>query len=81
MLAVGQKLAQHHCASWHQDNHAGAQATPRSAAQREDCLLKSLRDLKAGTLTGGGVAAMADAVDPLGDDELRAVAHFMSHLP
>ncbi|MEO7337203.1 MAG: hypothetical protein ABIV63_11535 [Caldimonas sp.] len=56
-------------------------ATPRTAAQREDCLLKALREFKSGKRTGGGVTAMADVVDPLGDDELRELAHFISHLP
>jgi cytochrome c553 len=80
--AVGEKLAQRHrCASCHKDNFSGAQATPRIAVQREDYLLKALRDFKAGTRVGGGVAAMADVVYPLGDDELRALAHFMAHLP
>ncbi len=53
-------------------------ATPRTAGQREDYLLKALRDFKAGTRTGGGVAAMADVVYPLEDDQLRALAHFMA---
>ena len=49
--------------------------------QREDYLVKSLREFKAGARTGGGVAAMADVVYPLGDADLRALAHFMAHLP
>ena len=51
------------------------------AAQRENHLLKSSRDFDVGTRSGGGVAAMADAMYLFGDDELRAPAHFMSHLP
>ena len=82
MLAVGQKLAQQHrCASCHKVDYSGEKAAARTAWQREDYLLKSLRDFKAGNRTGGGVAAMADAVYPLGDDQLRALAHFMAHLP
>jgi cytochrome c553 len=81
MYAVGQKLAQQNrCASCHKDDYAGTQATARTANQREDYLLKALREFKAGKRTGGGVAAMADVVYPLGDDELRALAQFMSHL-
>ena len=81
MYTVGEKLAkQNRCASCHTDKYSGVQATPRTAGQREDYLLKALRDFKAGTRTGGGVAAMADVVYPLGDDELRALAHFMAHL-
>jgi cytochrome c553 len=80
MYDVGKKLAQQNrCASCHKDNFSGVQATARTANQREDYLLKALRDFKGGKRTGGGVAAMADAVYPLGDDELRALAYFMAH--
>jgi cytochrome c553 len=80
MRAVGQRLAQgHRCASCHTDDYSGTQATPRLAGQREDYLLKALREFKSGARTGGGVASMADVVYPLGDDELRALAHFTSH--
>ena len=80
MHAVGQRLAQgHRCASCHTDDYSGTQATPRLAGQREDYLLKALREFKSGARTGGGVASMADVVYPLGDDELRALAHFTSH--
>jgi cytochrome c553 len=80
MFAVGQKIAQQNrCASCHKDDFSGVQATPRIANQREDYLLKSLRDFKSGARTGGGVAAMADVVYPLGDDELRGLAYFMGH--
>jgi cytochrome c553 len=80
MYGVGEKLAkQNRCASCHTDKYSGLQATPRTAGQREDYLLQALRDFKAGRRTGGGVAAMADVVYPLGDDELRALASFMAH--
>lgn len=81
MYEAGKRLAlQNRCASCHKDDYSGAQAVPRTANQREDYLLKSLRDFKAGTRTGGGVAAMADVVYPLGDEQLQALAHFMGHL-
>lgn len=79
MYSVGLKLAQQNrCASCHKDDYSGTQATPRTANQREDYLLKALRDFKAGKRTGGGVAAMADVVYPLADDQLRALANFMA---
>ena len=81
MYSVGQKLAvANRCASCHKDDYAGVQATPRTANQREDYLLKALREFKAGQRTGGGVASMADVVYPLNDDQLRALAHYMAHL-
>ena len=80
MYSVGQRLAQaNRCASCHKDDYAGEKAAARIGGQREDYLLKALRDFKSGARTGGGVAAMADAVYPLGDDQLRALAHFLAH--
>jgi cytochrome c553 len=84
LRATGAKLVQgNRCAACHKDDFSGApqQATPRLAGQREDYLLKALREFKAGTRVGGGVAAMADVVQPLNDADLRALAHFMAHFP
>lgn len=81
LVAAGRKVVQgNRCVSCHKEDFSGTQATPRVAAQREDYLLKALRDFKAGRRTGGGVAAMSDVVYPLADDDLRALAHFLSHL-
>ena len=84
LRATGAKLVQgNRCAACHRDDFSGApqQATPRLAGQREDYLLKALREFKAGTRVGGGVAAMADVVQPLSDADLKALAHFMAHFP
>ena len=82
MFDVGRRLAERNrCAACHKDDYSGTQATPRLAGQREDYLLKALREFKSGARTGGGVAAMADVVYPLGDEQLRALAHFTAHLP
>ena len=82
LYAAGQQLAQRNrCASCHRDDYAGMQAAARTASQREDYLLTALRAFKGGTRTGSGVAAMPDAVYALGDDDLRALAHFLAHLP
>ncbi len=79
LVAAGRKVAQaNRCVSCHKDDFSGTQATARIAAQREDYLLKALRDFKGGRRVGGGVAAMADVVYPLGDDDLRALAHFLA---
>ena len=82
LLAAGRKLAQaHRCAACHKDDFSGTQATARLAAQREDYLLKALRDFKSGARSGGAMAAMADVVYPLADDDLRALAHLLAHRP
>jgi len=69
------------CAACHKDDFSGTQATPRIAGQREDYLLKALREFKAGTRTGGAMAAMMEVVAPLDDHDLRALAHFLARQP
>lgn len=82
LVDAGRKVVQgHRCTSCHKDDFSGTQATARVAWQREDYLLKALRDFKSGQRIGGGVAAMADVVQPLRDEDLQAVAHFLAHLP
>jgi cytochrome c553 len=36
--------------------------------------------MRAGARTGGGVAAMPDAVTPLGDEDFKALAHYLAQL-
>jgi cytochrome c553 len=71
---------QRNCGSCHLETYAGQQATARVAGQREDYLLKSLRDYKSGARTGGGVAAMPSTVVGLADDDLKALAHYLARL-
>ena len=79
LMKAGRDLVRaNRCAACHKDDFSGTQATPRLAAQREDYLLKALRDFKSGARTGGAMAAMQEVVAPFGDDELQAVAHFLA---
>jgi cytochrome c553 len=71
---------QNRCAACHKDDFTGQQATARLAGQREDALLKALRDFKSGARTGGGVASMPDAVEPLSDADLVALAHYLARV-
>lgn len=73
--AVGRR-----CASCHTDNFAGTKAVARIASQREEYLLKALRDYKSGARSGGGQAAMADVAYPLSEEEITALAHYLAHL-
>ena len=68
------------CASCHGDNFAGTKAVARLTGQREEYLLKALRDFKSGLRSGGGQAAMADVAYPLSDEEITALAHYLAHL-
>lgn len=77
----GARIAkQRNCASCHRDDYAGKDAIARVAGQREDYLLKSLRDYKSGARTGGGVAAMPSTVAGLSDDDLKALAHYLARV-
>src|SRR5581483_5586296 len=81
MTERGAKVAAlKNCASCHRDDYAGQQAIARLAGQREDYLLKSLRDYKSGARAGGGVAAMPSTVYGLSDDDLKALAHYLARL-
>ena len=73
--AVGRR-----CASCHTDSFAGTKAVARIAGQREEYLLKALRDYKSGVRSGGGMAAMADVAYPLSEEEITALAHYLAHL-
>jgi cytochrome c553 len=83
MLAqTGAKLAtQHRCKSCHGDNYEGVGPAARLAGQREDVLLKALRDFKSGARVGSGVASMADVTFSLNDDDMQALAHYMATRP
>jgi len=72
--AVGRR-----CASCHTDNFAGTKAVARLTGQREEYLLKALRDYKSGQRVGGGQAAMADVAYPLSEEEIEALAHYLAH--
>jgi len=73
--AVGRR-----CANCHTDSFAGTNAVARIAGQREEYLLKALRDYKSSVRSGGGMAAMADVAFPLSDEEITALAHYLAHL-
>jgi cytochrome c553 len=81
LTEAGAQLAKaNHCDSCHLDGYVGRDNIPRLAGQREAYLLKSLRDFKSGKRRGGGVAAMPDAVYPLSDAGLQALAHYLARL-
>jgi cytochrome c553 len=74
-----QAAAGRRCASCHTDNYAGTKAVARIAGQREEYLVKSLRDYKSGARSGGAGAAMADVAYPLSEEEIEALAHYLAH--
>jgi cytochrome c553 len=75
-----QAAAGRRCASCHTDSYAGTKAVARVAGQREEYLVKALRDYKSGVRAGGAMAAMADVAFPLSEEEIEALAHYLAHL-
>jgi cytochrome c553 len=69
-----------HCTSCHGDHLEGIDNIGRLAGQREDYLLKALRDFKSNARMATGAAGMAEVVYPLGDLEMTALAHYLSRV-
>lgn len=79
--AKGRALAeQHHCGGCHAAGYSGHDQVPRVVHQREDYLLKALRDYRSGERIGYGSASMPEAVARLTDPDLAALAHYLAHL-
>ena len=72
-------VAQHRCNFCHNADYSGEQNVPRIAGQREDYLVKTLREYKSNTRRGYD-AQMADVVEPLTDQDFADLAHFLSRL-
>ena len=78
--ARGAALAQqHHCAACHNTDYSGREQMPRLANQREDYLLKTLRDYKSGARRPYG-QGMEDVMT-LSDADFSDLAHYLAHLP
>src|SRR5215213_2780811 len=75
-----QAAAGRRCASCHTDSYAGTKGVARIAGQREEYLVKALREYKSGARAGGAMAAMADIAYPLSEEEIEALAHYLAHL-
>jgi cytochrome c553 len=78
----GEELAaQHRCRSCHSEDYNGFRAAARLSSQREDVLLKALRDYKSGQRVGSGVASMADVMFELSDADIQALSHYLAARP
>ena len=71
--------AKERCGTCHEPNYAGRENMPRLANQREDYLLKALRDYKIGVRVGYGNAVMPELVSQLREADLQDLAHFLHH--
>jgi cytochrome c553 len=79
-VAAGQRLAeQHHCTSCHRPGLTGQQQAARLAGQDFDYLLRLLRGFKARTASDLD-GTMTVATQPLQDDEIVSLVHFLVSL-
>ena len=79
-VAAGRRLAeQHHCTSCHRPGLTGQQQAARLAGQDFDYLLRLLRGFKARTASDLD-GTMTVATQPLQDDEIVSLAHFLASL-
>ena len=79
-FARGRTLTlRHPCGVCHNPDFSGREQMPRLANQREEYLLKAMREYKSGARLGYG-GAMSQELAGLGDQDLVDLAHFLSHL-
>ena len=72
-------VEQSHCYVCHRPDFSGRDNVPRLADQREDYLLKTLRDYKSGARRGYD-ASMAEVLQPIDDAQLVEFAYYLTHL-
>jgi cytochrome c553 len=73
-------VEQSHCNVCHRADFSGQENVPRLAGQREDYLLKALREYKSGA-RHGYEPTMAEVLQPIDDAQLVEFAHYLSRLP
>jgi cytochrome c553 len=72
-------IQQHRCAFCHNPDFSGAQQVPRLAGQREDYLVKALREYKNNTRRAYD-PAMADVLYEISDEQILDLAYFLVHI-
>jgi len=70
-------VQKYRCGFCHQQNFSGQGNVPRIAAQRDDYLLKALRDYKS-SVRPGYEPTMVEALQPVSDADIVDLAHFLS---
>ncbi len=73
-------IQEHRCNFCHNRDFSGEQNVPRLAGQRQDYLVKALREYKSNARRGYD-AAMADVMHPVTDADILDLAHFLAHQP
>lgn len=78
LYPLGEKLSKEmRCGICHLPNYMGREQMPRLAGQREDYLLHSMRQFKSNQAVGRDTV-MAASLYGVSDDDLKAMAHYLS---
>jgi len=72
-------IEQHRCNFCHNRNYSGEQSVPRLAGQREDYLVKALREYKNNTRRAYD-ASMADVLYLINDEQILDLAYFLARV-
>ena len=78
----GKALVQkRNCGVCHNPDFSGREQMPRLAGQREDYLLKAMRDYRRGDRIGYGSASMPEELSGMSDRDLADLAHYLAFFP
>jgi cytochrome c553 len=72
-------IAKNHCGSCHNPDFSGRDQMPRLAAQREDYLLKALRDYKTAQRPGYD-ATMDEVIRPVTEADIVDLSHYLARM-
>ena len=72
-------VQKHHCGSCHNPNFSGRDQMPRLASQREDYLLKALRDYK-NKIRPGYEPTMDEVMRPVTEAEIVDLSHYLARV-
>jgi cytochrome c553 len=82
LTATGAKIVgDRHCAQCHLPTFSGSGEAPRLAGQREEFIVKALHDYQHNARRGRGNVIMPEIAYALSEDDINAIAHFMSRQP
>ena len=70
---------QYHCNACHRPDFSGRESAPRLADQREDYLLKTLREYKSGA-RHAYEPIMVEVLQPISDADLVELSYYLAHL-
>jgi len=82
LTAKGEKIVRdRHCSQCHLPNLVGGLEAPRLAGQHEEYIVKALHDYQHNERRGRGNVIMPELAYAMSEDDIQAIAHYVSRLP